>query len=452
MLSLEHTRRDFLKSSIGLTGLTLPSLLSLVSKAGTQAPKAKSCIVLYTWGGMSHYESFDPKPEAPSDIRGEFKPISTATPGIQFCEHLPLLAKHTEKMAIVRSIHHRHGGHQQGMYVSLTGHDPEGGIKAKSRKSWPSITSMISKFNEPRAGTPRAIKLPYSMYDNGTLMAGDYGGWLGSAYDPVIMRTPAGEPFQGVTRYTDKALNLELNLEKHRIQDRSSLLNQLDTRLGQTNGNSTVYDQLDRYRKMAADLLLGSPVHDAYNLEKEDQRVRDMYGDHICGQSLLLARRLVEAGVPVVQALCSAGDLAGGGGDNWDTHRNHFPKMKDRLLPVFDRSVSALLTDLEQRGMLDETLVVFLTDFGRTPKINGNGGRDHHPGVYSVALAGGGIRGGQVYGASDSRGAEPSSNACSPADFHATIYSLLGIDHKAELHDQQGRPFKICDGDPLPII
>ena len=452
MLSLEHTRRNFLKSSTGLTGLTVPSLLSLISKAGTQAPKAKSCIVLYTWGGMSHYESFDPKPDAPSDIRGEFKAIPTATPGIQFCEHLPLLAKHTEKMAIVRSIHHRHGGHQQGMYVSLTGHDPEGGIKAKSRKSWPSITSMISKFNEPRAGTPRAIKLPYSMYDNGTLMAGDYGGWLGSAYDPIIMRTPSGEPYQGVTRYTDKALNLELNIEKHRIQDRSSLLNQLDTQLGQKNGTGTEYDQLDRYRKMAADLLLGSPVHDAYNLEKEDQRVRDMYGDHICGQSLLLARRLVEAGVPVVQALCSAGDLAGGGGDNWDTHRNHFPKMKDRLLPVFDRSVSALLTDLEQRGMLDETLVVFLTDFGRTPKINGNGGRDHHPGVYSVALAGGGIRGGQVYGSSDSRGAEPGSNACSPADFHATIYSLLGIDHKAELHDQQGRPFIICDGEPLPII
>ena len=452
MLSLEHTRRNFLKSSIGLTGLTVPSLLSLISKAGTQAPKAKSCIVLYTWGGMSHYESFDPKPDAPSDIRGEFKAIPTATPGIQFCEHLPLLAKHTEKMAIVRSIHHRHGGHQQGMYVSLTGHDPEGGIKAKSQKSWPSITSMISKFNEPRAGTPRAIKLPYSMYDNGTLMAGDYGGWLGSAYDPIIMRTPSGEPYQGVTRYTDKALNLELNIEKHRIQDRSSLLNQLDTQLGQKNGTGTEYDQLDRYRKMAADLLLGSPVHDAYNLEKEDQRIRDMYGDHICGQSLLLARRLVEAGVPVVQALCSAGDLAGGGGDNWDTHRNHFPKMKDRLLPVFDRSVSALLTDLEQRGMLDETLVVFLTDFGRTPKINGNGGRDHHPGVYSVALAGGGIRGGQVYGSSDSRGAEPGSNACSPADFHATIYSLLGIDHKAELHDQQGRPFIICDGEPLPII
>ena len=452
MISLQHTRRDFLKSSIGLAGLSVPSLFSLVSQASTKAPKAKSCIVLYTWGGMSHYESFDPKPEAPSDIRGEFKPIPTATPGIQFCEHLPLLAKHSGKMAIVRSIHHRHGGHQQGMYISLTGHDPEGGLKAKKRNNWPSLTSMISKFNEPLAGTPRAIKLPYSMYDNGTLMAGDYGGWLGSAYDPVIMKTPAGEPFQGVTRYTDKALNLKLNVKKNRIRERSSLLNELDSQLNTKNGTGTEYDQLDRYRQMAADLLLGSPVHDAYDLEKEDQRVRDMYGDHICGQTLLLSRRLVEAGVPVVQALCSAGDLAGGGGDNWDTHRNHFPKMKDRLLPVFDRSVSALLTDLEQRGMLDETLVVFLTDFGRTPKINGNGGRDHHPGVYSVALAGGGIRGGQVYGSSDSRGAEPGSDACSPADFHATVYAALGIDHKAILHDQQGRPFNICDGEPLPLL
>ena len=452
MINLQHTRRDFLKSSIGLAGLSVPSLFSLVSQASTQAPKAKSCIVLYTWGGMSHYESFDPKPDAPSDIRGEFKPIPTATPGIQFCEHLPLLAKHSEKLAIVRSIHHRHGGHQQGMYISLTGHDPEGGLKAKKRNNWPSLTSMISKFNEPLAGTPRAIKLPYSMYDNGTLMAGDYGGWLGSAYDPVILKTPAGEPFQGVTRYTDKALNLKLNVKKNRIRERSSLLNELDSQLGSKNGTGTEYDQLDRYRQMAADLLLGSPVHDAYDLEKEDQRVRDMYGDHICGQTLLLSRRLVEAGVPVVQALCSAGDLAGGGGDNWDTHRNHFPKMKDRLLPVFDRSVSALLTDLEQRGMLDETLVVFLTDFGRTPKINGNGGRDHHPGVYSVALAGGGIRGGQVYGSSDSRGAEPGSDACSPADFHATVYAALGIDHKAVLHDQQGRPFNICDGEPLPLL
>ena len=441
-----------MRSGVAMAGLSLPSFFSMLSRAGTLAPRARSCIVLYTWGGMSHYESFDPKPDAPSDLRGEFKPIATATPGIQFCEHLPLLAKHSEKLAIVRSIHHKHGGHQQGMYVSLTGHDPAGGLKAKKRGNWPSLTAMISRFQDAQSGTPRAIRLPYSMYDNGTLMAGEYGGWLGSKYDPVLMKTPAGEPFRGVTRYTDRELNLKLNLKKQRINDRKDLLEELDRTLGKKDGSELVYDQLDHYRRMAADMLLGSPVRDAYDLEKEDPRVRAMYGDHICGQSLLLSRRLVEAGVPVVQALCSAGDLAGGGGDNWDTHRGHFPKMKDRLLPVFDRSVSALLTDLEQRGTLDETLVVFLTDFGRTPKINKNGGRDHHPGVYSVALAGGGIRGGQVYGSSDSRGAEPGSNACSPADFHATIYTAMGIDHRAELHDQLGRPLQICDGEPLPLF
>lgn len=454
MLSLQHSRRDFLRSCVGAAGLTLPTFLKMQARAAGGRLKAKSCIVLYTWGGMSHLESFDPKPDGPSDTRGEFGAIPTRTPGMQFCEHIPLLAKHSEKLAIVRSIHHRHGAHSGGMYVSLTGHDPAG-AKAKSRKSWPSLPAMISKFHDPRAGTPGAVRLPYSMYDNGTLMAGEYGGWLGSEYDPILMRTPAGEPYAGVTRYTDRVLDLKLHLEKSRLQDRRALLEQLDQALGEQShhgSTSSAYDELDHFRRMAADMLLGSPVRDAYDLEQEDPRVRAMYGDHICGQTLLLSRRLVEAGVPVVQALCSAGDLAGGGGDNWDTHRGHFPKMKQRLLPVFDHAVSALLSDLEQRGMLDETLVVFLTDFGRTPKINGNGGRDHHPGVYSVALAGGGIRGGQVYGASDASGTEPVSLGCSPADLHATVYQALGIDHHAELHDQQGRPFRICDGEPLPLF
>ena len=311
---------------------------------------------------------------------------------------------------------------------------------------------MISKFQNPYGGTPRAIKMPYPMYDNGTLMAGDDGGWLGSNHDPVLMRTPDGEPWQGVTRYTEPELRLDLNLDAKRLKTRTALLEKIDRRLGEKTGSQTEYERLDHFRKMAADMLLGSPARDAYDLELEDPRVRAMYGNHICGQSLLLSRRLIEAGVPVVQALCSAGDLAGGGGDNWDTHRRHFPKMKDRLLPVFDRAVTALLTDLEQRGLLDETLVVFLTDFGRTPKINGNGGRDHHPGVYSIALAGGGIRGGQVYGSSDSKGAAPVSKACSPADVHATVFKAMGIDHRAKLHDQAGRPHLLCTGDPLPLF
>lgn len=452
MPNLQHSRRDFLRSSVGLAGLTLPTFFKAQAFAGPEKRKAKSCIIIYTWGGMSHYESFDPKPDAPSEIRGEFKHIRTATPGIHFCEHIPLIAKHSDKLAIVRSVNHKHGGHQQGMYVNMTGHNPVGGIKAKSRNNWPSLASMISRFHNPQAGTPGAVRMPYSMYDNGTQMAGEGAGWLGSKYDPILIRTPAGQAYGGVTRYTDRELNLKLNIEKRRVTDRRTLQEQLDNTLGQTQGSKTEYDRIDHYRRMAADMLLGSPVRQAYDLEKEDPRIRDMYGNHIGGQTLLLSRRLVEAGVPVVQALCSAGDLAGGGGDNWDTHRGHFPKMKNRLLPVFDRAVSALLADLDTRGMLDETLVVLLTDFGRTPKINNNGGRDHHPGVYSLALAGGGIRGGQVYGSSDRKGAEPGSNACSPADIHATVFKAMGIDPRTELTDQLDRPFQLCDGEPLPLF
>lgn len=452
MFSLKHTRRNFLRSSVGLAGLTLPTFFKAQAVSTPKRRKAKACIVIYTWGGMSHYESFDPKSEAPVDIRGEFKSINTATPGIQFSEHIPLLAKHSNKLAIVRSVHHNNGAHSGAVYLNLTGHQPEGQIKAKGRKNWPSITSVISHFHRPLAGIPNAIRMPYSMYDNGRQMAGESAGWLGAKHDPILMRTPAGEPYVGVNRYDDPALNLKLNIDRQRISERLNLLEQLDHSLGQRLGNSTAYEKLDHYRQMAADMLLGSPVREAYDLEKEDHRIRDMYGNHIGGQSLLLARRLVEAGVPVVQAVCSAGDLAGGGGDNWDTHRNHFPKMKNRLLPVFDRAVSALLTDLEMRGMLDETLVVFLTDFGRTPKVNANGGRDHHPGVYSLAFAGGGISGGQVYGASDKKGIEPSSGDCTPADIHATVFKAMGINPNAELHDQLDRPYRICDGKPLPIV
>ena len=451
MLSIRHSRRDFLRSGVGLAGLTLPTFLQARNSSLSSAASAKACIIIYTWGGMSHFESFDPKPEAPVDLRGEFKPIPTATPGMQFCEHVPLLAKHSEKLAVVRSVHHKQGGHQQGMYVTLTGHDPVPGIKAKGRNNHPSLTSMLSYFHDPAVGTPAAIRMPYSMYDNGKQMAGEGAGWLGSKHDPILLRTPAGEPYGGVNRYTDRELNLLLNLEKERVSGRNALLEQLEGTLSARVGSGTAYDQLDHYRKMASDILLGSPVRKAYDLESEDPRIRAMYGDHMGGQSLLLSRRLVEAGVPVVQAVCSASDLAGGGGDNWDTHRDHFPKMKNRLLPVFDRAASALLTDLEMRGMLEETLVVFLTDFGRTPKINGNGGRDHHPGVYSLVLAGGGIRGGQVYGSSDRKGAEPGSDPCSPADVHATVYRAMGINPDMELHDQQGRPFRICDGQPLPL-
>ncbi len=187
MLNLQHTRRDFLRSSVGLAGLTLPTFFKAQAvSARRRRRKAKSCIIIYTWGGMSHYESFDPKPEAPVDIRGEFKPIKTATPGIHFCEHIPLIAKHSNKLAVVRSVHHNDGAHSGAVYLNMTGHRPEGQIKARGRKNWPSITSVISRFHKPIVGVPGAVRMPYSMYDNGTQMAGEGAGWLGSKYDPVL--------------------------------------------------------------------------------------------------------------------------------------------------------------------------------------------------------------------------------------------------------------------------
>jgi hypothetical protein len=241
-------------------------------------------------------------------------------------------------------------------------------------------------------------------------------------------------------------MDLRLSVPRERMLDRRSLLHSFD----EPQGDTSDYASFGRFRRMAADMLVSS--NRAYDLDQEDPRIRTLYGDHIGGQSMLLARRLVETGVPVVQVNAGAGDLAGGGGDNWDTHRDHFSKMKKRLLPVFDRAFSALLTDLDQRGLLDETLVAVITDFGRTPKINGNGGRDHHPGVYSQVLAGGGIRGGQVYGSSDRDGNRPATKACSPSDFHATVYTALGIDPHVTIKDQMGRPFEVCHGSALPLF
>ncbi|MEK6233415.1 MAG: DUF1501 domain-containing protein [Planctomycetales bacterium] len=446
MSDVRFSRRDVLRSGVGLAGLTV-SGLSPTQAQSHPARRAKSCIIIYLWGGIAHQESWDPKPGALSDLRGEFSPISTATPGTQFCEHIPLMAKHSEKLAVVRSLHHRVGGHGGALYTSITGQDKPMG-KAMDRANWPSLTAMISKFRDADPGTPRAIAMPYLNYDNSALIQGQFGGWLGADYDPIMMRTSEGKPYGGVSRYTNRELDLKLRIKKDRLVERQLLRQQLERNVG----SKAQHGRFERFRNMAADMLFDSPVKHAYDLKNEDPRIREMYGNHIGGQSMLLARRLTEAGVPVVQVNAGAGDLAGGSGDNWDTHRDHFPKMKKRLLPVFDRAISALLTDLEQRGLLEETLVAVLTDFGRTPKINKNGGRDHYPAVFSQILAGGGIRGGQVYGSSDANGAQPASDPCTPSDFHATVFKAMGISPREELHDPLGRPLQICSGRALPLF
>jgi len=425
-----------------------PTAAALRARPGSG--KAKNCIVVYCWGGMSHHETFDPKMTASAEVRGSFGTIQTATPGYRTGEHIPLMAQQTEKLAIIRSIHHSDSAHGRGMYWNMTGHKPpRAGNIPPLREDWPSLAAMVSAFRDAPRGVPRAIRLPYPMVDNGTLQAGEYGGFLGINYDPVVIRTPAGKAWGGVSRTLGSEV-LDLGEEKDLplLQRRTQLLAQLeDPRNGEP-----VFRNFEHFRDLATDMLINGKVRAAYNLDSEPTKIRDTYGDHIGGQSLLLARRLIEAGVPITQVVCSAGDLNGGKGDMWDTHSDNFNRLKNNLLPVWDQGCSALLNDLEDRGMLDETLVVFLTEFGRTPKINGSAGRDHYPNVYSVALAGGGIRGGHVYGSSDTNGAYPRNNPCTPADLHATIFNALGIHHNSEIFDPLGRPLAVCEGEPLPLL
>jgi hypothetical protein len=376
------SRRQMLATSIGACGLSLPALLEArslaASAAADAAPKAKSLIILYCWGGMSHIDSWDPKPKAPVEIRGEFEPISTAVPGIQFTEHMPLLAAQADKLAVVRSIYHDDPAHGRGMYWNLTGHKPPRRGSSPKSTDWPSLAAMISKLRPAPAGAPAAVRIPYPFVDNNKFQAGEYGGWLGVKHDPIIMRPKRGEPFGGVSR-TLGAEVLELGeIDASRMRSRGELLASLErpTIPAETGAG------LNHFQSLASDILLGSAVRNAYDLDREDPRVRASYGDHLGGQSMLLARRLTEAGVPVVQVCCAAGDLNQGVGDMWDTHGDNFNRLKRRLLPVFDRGAAALLQDLAQRGSLEETLVAVLTDFGRTPRVNGAAGRDHYPDVY----------------------------------------------------------------------
>jgi hypothetical protein len=446
------SRRQLLATSGALGGLSLPAFLQLRTAAANEnsaANPAKACIIVYLWGGMSHLESFDLKPDAPTEIRGEFAPIATAVPGIDISEHLPHIARHTDKLAIVRSIHHDDSAHGRGMYWNLTGHrPPRAGNIPPTREEWPSIAAVISKLRAAPRGVPAAVRLPYPFVDNNTLQAGEYGGWLGVKYDPILIRTPTGEAFGGVSRNLgSETLNLD-DVDVNRLLERRELRTALQP-FGQ---RETAFDGFEHFHALAEEILSGAAVKRAYDLNQESPKVREMYGPHLGGQSLLLARRLVEAGVPVVQVCCAAGDLNGGAGDMWDTHSDNFNRLKGRLLPVFDRGLSALLQDLTDRGTLGETLVVVLTDFGRTPRINRGAGRDHYPDAYSIAMAGGGIKGGQVSGSTDSQGAFPKSQPCTPPDVHATIYQLLGINPKTELRDHLNRPFPICDGEALPVV
>lgn len=449
-------RRSVLKAGSAMFGLSLAELLALRrSSASTPGGfgRAKSCIVFFSWGGMSQLETFDPKPAAPSEYRGVYSSIPTNVPGIRIGEYLPNLAHHIDQLAIVRSVFHPEAGHRNAAYWNLTGHAPHtpgnDSTILPSRRDWPCLGAMVSRFRGSRPGFPGNVAIPYPIADRG-LVNGQDAGFLGMTHDPLLIRPEGGRPYAGVSPPGGNAdLRLPPEVDHRRMTDRRSLVERL---AGPELSSSTGSPTIEHYQRMAADLLLRPEVAAAFDVGRESDRVRDAYGRHVCGQSALQARRLTEAGVPLVMVYSSVGDLNGSAGDNWDTHGNNFNRLRNDLIPPLERASIALLEDLHARGRLDETLVVWLTEFGRTPRLNGAAGRDHFPNCYSVAFAGAGIRGGQVYGRSDAIASAPADAPCGPADLHATIFHALGISADAHVHDSLGRPMPLCDGVPLPLF
>ncbi len=465
------TRRAFLGRLAGQAclGLCLPTVLAArdrTAAAASPAQRARACIMIFYYGGPSHLDTFDPKPDAPAEIRGEFRPISTSVPGVQVCEHLPRLAQLMHKVCIIRSMHHQMRLHDAACVQTLTGRPPARGdgenfSPPDEATLYPSLGAAYSYVVRERGLPVPHAALPYVMR-NVVPVPCQTGGMLGPAYNPLVI---AGDP----QRYSYRAEQLQLpdGLTVERIRERMRLLSA--ARLA-ASLRSEGERRWQEYYAKALDLLSTAQVQRALRIEDEPDSVRSRYGwgepaegadadpkimngAHLAeglrlrGQNLLLARRLVEAGVPFVNVYDYRQQ-----GQNWDAHNENFKQHRDYLLPPCDRALAALISDLDERGLLDTTLVVALGEFGRTPKINKGAGRDHWPDCYSVLLAGGGIRGGYIHGASDALGAYPARDPVSPGDLAATIFTLLGIDPATELHDLAGRPFKLAEGKAVTAL
>ena len=417
----------------------------------TAAGKAKSCILVYLLGGPPHQDMFDLKPEAPAEIRGEFSPIATAVPGLSICELLPKLAALAGKYALIRSVTQRNSNHTPMIYYTLTGRhtarpDQDNDTRPPQRDDFPHIGSVLARLMPAPAALPGFIAIPElairsstsGMYKRArTPLRGGAAGFLGPGCEPLCVN---GEP--GASDAVP-ALALPADVSAERFERRAALLALLDRGRGASGSGPTPA----AIREQAV-LLTGAASRSAlapFSLESEPDQVRDRYGRHRFGQAMLLARRLSEAGVPMVAVHFNEMTVC----DGWDTHSQNFEALKTELLPMVDQSLSALLSDLDERGLLDETLVVCLGEFGRTPKINANAGRDHWGECSAALLAGGGIRGGQVLGASDRHAAQPIADPVEPTDIHATIYHCLGLDPRQPIYDALARPFPISEGKVL---
>ena len=422
-----HRRRFLQLGGAACLGLALPRLASANSSSRVQ-----SCILIYYYGGPSQLDTWDLKPTAPAEVRGEFRPIATSVSGVHIGEHLPRSARIVHKLAIVRSMHHPMRNHNSAAVESLCGRTPLRGdleLLANDPNSFPCYGSALNFLTPRSRELPTHVALPHVMH-NVVVLPGQNAGFLGSAYDPFQVTQDPNNP-----QFRVGELELTADVSARRLESRRSLLDQLPAR-----GPMTPFQQ------RAFDLLRSERVHRAFDLTREAPATRDRYGRSTLGQSMLLARRLVEEGVRFVNV---NDKVTNGQTANWDSHENNFGRLKNDLLPPADQAFAALIDDLDERGLLDSTLVVALAEFGRTPRINGNAGRDHWPDCFSIVLAGGGVRGGTVYGSSDRFAAYPASDPVTPGDLAATLFWRFGLDPANELHDITGRPYRLADGTPL---
>jgi hypothetical protein len=464
------TRRDCLR--VGLGG-ALGCLANSFARSGTlQAGgppesrsfgQAKSCILIYLFGGPSHIDIWDMKPQAPPEIRGEFKPQATNVPGIQITEHLPRLARHADRYAIIRSLTHGDSAHGSAGHTMLTGRSPRiRGEVGPTADDSPHYGSVLTRFRPSSHAVAPFIALPWMISTSTNIVPGQNGSFLGRAMDPLRLETRSGQDLE----FLPPLSTLPPMVNSDRLKQRRDLRLRLEQH-DLLKENETAAEMGKLYQR-AFHFLDSQAATEAFDLEREPAKVRERYGLNVFGQSLLLARRLVQAGVPMItvywpdrkepEAFLNNGVRDSVAVPAWDTHGTkvgntpNFPALRERLLPPLDLASSALLEDLQARGLLEQTLLVWTGEFGRSPRINNDAGRDHYGNVFSAMLSGGGIVGGQVYGASDKQGAFPVDNPVSPGAFAATLYHCLGVPLDAEIPDRLGRPAKVAEGLPLRAL